>query len=83
MSNIYLFISNDSYLLNEEKEKYRVSLFVLGVIWWALTAFSRLTVGAHYLSDVCFSGIFTIIAYFIVVFVNTIISRRKKNIPSN
>jgi membrane-associated phospholipid phosphatase len=65
---------------NKKIEKYRVSLFVLGVIWWALTAFSRLTVGAHYLSDVCFSGIFTIITYFIVVFVNTIINRRKKNI---
>ena len=65
---------------NKKIEKYRVGLFVLGVIWWAFTAFSRLTVGAHYLSDVCFGGFFTIIAYLIVVFINTIISRRKRNI---
>ena len=44
-------------------KKYRTHLFALGFIWWALTALSRLTVGAHYLTDVTIAGLVTILAY--------------------
>lgn len=51
---------------NKKIEKYRSFLFIIGIIWWALTAFARITIGAHYLTDVCFGGLITIIAYIVI-----------------
>ena len=47
-------------------KKYKSLLFILGFLWWAATALSRLTVGAHYLTDVTIAGLITILAYAIV-----------------
>ena len=47
-------------------KKYKSLLFILGFLWWAATALSRLTVGAHYLTDVTIAGLVTILAYAIV-----------------
>jgi membrane-associated phospholipid phosphatase len=47
-------------------KKWKPYLFALGLVWWALTAFSRLTIGAHYLSDVAIAGLVTLVAYGIV-----------------
>lgn len=44
-------------------DPYRPLLLAFGILWWACTAFSRITTGAHYLSDVAFSGLITIAAY--------------------
>lgn len=43
--------------------KYKPYLFALGFVWWAATAFSRLTMGAHYLTDVTIAGLVTILAF--------------------
>lgn len=59
-------------------KKFKPYLFALGFIWWALTAFSRLTVGAHYLTDVTIAGLVTILAYALVSAAVRIYSRRKK-----
>jgi membrane-associated phospholipid phosphatase len=46
--------------------KYRPHLFLLGLLWWAATALSRMTIGAHYLTDVTIAGLVTMLAYAIV-----------------
>lgn len=58
-------------------KKFKTHLFILGFLWWGATAFSRLTVGAHYLTDVAIAGLVTIIAYLIVSFVKQIYLKRK------
>lgn len=42
-----------------------------------MTAFSRLTVGAHYLTDVTIAGLITILAYVVVSIVRKIYLTRK------
>ena len=64
MFAIFLFPALGDYI--HGLEKFKSHLFVLGFIWWAVTAISRLTVGAHYLSDVSIAGLVTILAYVIV-----------------
>lgn len=44
-------------------EKYKPLLACLGFVWWALTALSRITVGAHFLSDVCIGALITVFSY--------------------
>jgi membrane-associated phospholipid phosphatase len=58
-------------------KKCKLLLFVLGFVWWALTAFSRLSVGAHYLTDVTIAGMVTILSYGIVSIVKRIYLKRK------
>jgi membrane-associated phospholipid phosphatase len=58
-------------------KKFKPYLFMLGFLWWAATAFSRLTVGAHYLTDVSIAGLVTIITYIIVSVVKQIYLKRK------
>ena len=53
-------------------EKYEGLLFLGGVLWWALTAFSRMTVGAHYLTDVAIAGGVTLLVYAVAVWVKRI-----------
>ena len=48
-----------------ESQKKEMILFVCGIVWWILTAYSRVTCGAHYLTDVCFGGMITLISYLI------------------
>ena len=64
MFAIFLFPVISDYF--PKLEKHRILFFALGFIWWALTALSRITVGAHYLTDVSIAGIITILAYIIV-----------------
>ena len=58
-------------------KKFKPYLFALGFIWWAATAVSRLSVGAHYLSDVTIAGLITILAYAIVSVSKRIYTKRK------
>lgn len=58
-------------------KKYKAHLFVLGFVWWAVTALSRLTVGAHYLTDVTIAGIVTIFSYIFAFAVKRIYLKRK------
>ena len=57
--------------------KFKPQLFALGFIWWGATALSRMTVGAHYLTDVTIAGLVTILSYAIVTAVSRAYSRRK------
>jgi membrane-associated phospholipid phosphatase len=54
----------------------------VGIIWWLLTAFSRITVGAHYLTDVSVGGIIIMFSYLIVwgisIYVNKKIRKLNK-----
>lgn len=47
------------------QKQNQISIYIVstGFIWWTLTAFSRLSVGAHYLSDVAIAGLITIFVY--------------------
>ncbi len=74
MFAIILFPAMSDYL--PKLKKYNWLLITLGFIWWLLTALSRITVGAHYLSDVCIAGLIPIIIYFISY---SIIKRKQKN----
>ena len=44
-------------------KKYNIFFFILGLAWWVTTALSRVTIGAHYLTDVTIAGLVTIFAY--------------------
>ena len=72
---IFLFSALCEYV--PKLKKHKTLLFIIGFIWWALTAFSRLTVGAHYLADVAIAGLITLLSYQIVKFIWLAISRHK------
>ena len=57
--------------------KFRATLFAFGFVWWATTALSRLTLGAHYLTDVAIAGLVTIFAYALVSLAKRIYANRK------
>jgi membrane-associated phospholipid phosphatase len=52
-------------------------LFIAGIVWWGLTALSRMMVGAHYLTDVTIAGLVTIAAYALMRCFNSL--QTKKN----
>ena len=56
---------------------FKPYLFALGLLWWAATALSRLTIGAHYLTDVAIGGLVTIFAYTVVSVAGKIYLKRK------
>ena len=75
MFAIFLFPTLADYICR--LRKFKPYLFVLGLFWWAITALSRLTVGAHYLTDVTIAGLITILAYIIVLVAQRIYLKRK------
>lgn len=76
MFAIFMFPALADYI--SALKRFRTHLFALGFIWWATTALSRLTIGAHYLSDVTIAGLVTILAYVIVSVVKRIYTKHKK-----
>lgn len=64
MFAIFLFPALGDYV--RRLKPYKPLLFALGFLWWAVTALSRLTMGAHYLTDVTLAGLVTIFAYAVV-----------------
>ena len=75
MFAIFLFPALADYI--GKLRKYKTHLFILGFVWWALTALSRLTVGAHYLTDVTIAGLVTMFAYIIASVVKRIYLSQK------
>jgi membrane-associated phospholipid phosphatase len=75
MFAIFLFPTLADYI--RKLKKFKPYLFALGFVWWAVTALSRLTVGAHYLTDVTIAGIVTIFSYIIISAVKRIYLKRK------
>ena len=60
-------------------EKYHGLLFVAGFVWWLVTAYSRLSVGAHYLSDVCVAGLIVVLIHEIAIRVGPSLCCLRKN----
>lgn len=65
---------------NDKLKKYKSAFFFVGLIWWLLTAFSRITVGAHYLTDVSVGGIVVIFSYLITWLISNCINKKAKNV---
>lgn len=82
MFAIFLFPALAEYL--PKLGKHKKALFVGGFLWWGLVAFSRLTVGAHYLTDVCIAGLVSLFSYGIVKLLWDVVVRKKAiaNAPS-
>lgn len=72
---IFLFPTLADY--SHRLKKYRTYFFAFGFVWWAMTALSRLTIGAHYLTDITIAGLVTILAYLIVFITKKIYLKRK------
>lgn len=73
MFAIFLFPSLADFM--PKLKKYRPYLFILGLFWWVATAFSRMTVGAHYLSDVTIAALITLFVYAISVTLKVFINK--------
>lgn len=78
MFAIFLFPAFADY--DTRLNKCKGVLVFFGFVWWCLTAFSRITVGAHYLTDVCIAALVTLIVRLSVV---TIISNLQKRTPKS
>ena len=65
MFAIFMFPALSEYIRGIKK--FEICLFGLGFAWWVITALSRLTLGAHYLTDVTIAGLVTILAYIMVL----------------
>lgn len=64
--------------LNSNYEKYQVLMFYVGLIWAMMMGFSRMLIGAHYLSDVSFGLLFFSIVFVIIDLI--FFKNKKKNI---
>lgn len=74
MFAIFLFPTLSDYV--KGLGKFRPYLFASGLVWWALTALSRMSVGAHYLTDVTVAGLVTLISYVAVSLIDKAYRRR-------
>ncbi len=81
MFAIFLFPALSDYI--PKLQKYRGILFMGGFVWWVLTAFSRLTVGAHYLTDVCIAGLITVLVYEVVAWIIHVAKARNEKHTQN
>ena len=75
MFAIFIFPILAEYVRGLKKAK--PYLFAFGVVWWMVIALSRMTVGAHYLTDVAIGGLVTILSYIIATLVRGIYLKRK------
>lgn len=78
MFAIFVFPLISEY--SDKLKKYKSLLFYMGLIWWLLTAFSRITVGAHYLTDVSVGGIIVILSYYVVWLLRNYINKKTKKV---
>ena len=75
MFAIFLFPTLGDYVRG--LARFKPYLFAFGFAWWASTALSRMTVGAHYLTDVTIAGLVTVMAYIVVSVIQRIYRKRK------
>ena len=75
MFAIFLFPALADYI--RRLKKFKPYLFAFGFVWWAATALSRMTVGAHYLTDVTIAGLVAIFSYTVVLIVQRALLKRK------
>lgn len=50
-----------------KKTKIKLLVYIPVILWIILVGFSRIVMGAHYLSDVCFGAFVTILCYFLIM----------------
>lgn len=74
MFAIFMFPALSEYIRGIKK--FNICLFGLGFAWWVITALSRLTLGAHYLTDVTIAGLVTILAYIMVLVAERFYNKR-------
>jgi len=55
-------------------KKHETVLFIIGCVYCGIVMFSRMLVGAHFLTDVCFGALLTLICFFIA---NEVIQQTK------
>ena len=48
---------------NSKLDKYQIPLFYIGLMWTIIMGFSRMTVGAHFLSDVAMGALISFITF--------------------
>lgn len=60
-----MFLPYASYFFPKLKGK-ELLLFYIGVTWGLVMMFSRLLVGAHYLTDTCMGSLIVMVVYFVV-----------------
>lgn len=65
-------------LVNKKYEKYQLPLLYAGLVWAMFIAFTRILAGAHFLSDVSFGGLISIVT--ILVANEVVIYLRRKEI---
>ena len=51
--------------ISKKYEKAALIAFIAGAAWYLLVSFSRMLVGAHFLSDVSMGGLLGVIFFFI------------------
>ena len=78
-SAVFMIFASILPLFDEKYEKIQLPLFYAGFAWVLLVAFSRILVGAHFLSDVSMGGILT--SVFMLINNEVIIAVRKKFEP--
>lgn len=59
-------------------KKYQTLFFYLGFVYGALVAFTRMLVGAHFLSDVSWGALLSLICFYLADFVLTQLKKREK-----
>ena len=63
-ANAFIMVAFLSFLDKNKAKLYR-NFAIFAFIWCGLTALSRVVLGAHFLSDVVFSGYLTVVLYFL------------------
>lgn len=63
-ANAFIMVAFLSFLDKNKARLYR-NFAIFAFVWGALTALSRVVLGAHFLSDVVFSGYLTVVLYFL------------------
>ena len=63
-ANAFIMVAFLSFL-DQNKAKLYENFAIFAFAWGALTALSRVVLGAHFLSDVVFSGYMTVVLYFL------------------
>ena len=64
-ANAFAMIAGVEFI-SEEKETLKNKWLIFAFSWGILTAFSRVVLGAHFVSDVIFGGVVTITLFWII-----------------
>ena len=68
-ASVFMLCASFLPAINSKYEKLQLPVFYAGFVWTLLIAFSRILVGAHFLSDVSMGGMITIICLIITYYV--------------